>query len=787
MAPMTSAADTPDHRPPNWELWWQSLRHERNRWAHGPKSVDPFELIWSSARAANIELDWSSLSAAFSLFELPEIDRPAHVGALVRQLATAAQTARVLDPFATAPTFLAQVAEAPPIREAVGIAPNHQLAQHLNSPASENKIRWLAGMPQGVLAGPDRRRLGDGPFDLVTSSPPLAVTQREMLPGDLPPQVYRNDLAHWALATSSQLLSERGLLAFQLTDSLFFKREGRGLLTWLAENHIYPRAAVSLAAGLGSVSSVATSLVVFDRVQREKLFVARLGSDQDPRPLVDNLLAHRQAKAPENGLLVGVGTFRGWRPLQTQLDVSLRLRVSPSQIKPLAEVAVAITPLRLRQGQSHDPAPNAIYIYETSNRVTLEPPDPPSKEKSVFRAYEVALDRDRVLAEFAAWWLSTDVGQQSRAGLSTGAYIPRIARADVGEIRIVVPSLDQQRRALSLDERLRALRDEVAAIEQELAGRPQGAEQLSDRLESYWEDPLEAWVRRLPYPLAAIIDRYIADAGVEAQVERLLHFFEAFAQFGVAVLLAVIQRDEQLWAEHRSDLAEPGPSGRHALEEGTFGGWTSMGFKLAKVLRAHLQDADDANAVRRDLFVVQDERFAADLTSRRLWKALNDARELRNELSHGEHAGRAAKARLREKLKALLTDIREATERCFARAVLVQPGGSDFDGELYLFERARRLQGPNSNLRERPLESLVQLKSRDVYFVDPVDRISGALEVVPLFRLMTTPDSEETTVYFAGGRQDGGYRLVSYQLADPARRVEPAPHLDRLLQKLAND
>lgn len=81
----------------------------------------------------------------------------------------------------------------------------------------------------------------------------------------------------------------------------------------------------------------------------------------------------------------------------------------------------------------------------------------------------------------------------------------------------------------------------------------------------------------------------------------------------------------------------------------------------------------------------------------------------------------------------------------------------------------------------------MQLKSREVYFADATDRIAGALEVVPLFRLMSAPDSEETTVYFSGGRQNGGYKLVSYQSADPGRRIEPAPQLDRLLQEFAID
>ena len=453
----------------------------------------------------------------------------------------------------------------------MGITANQALVEHLNATPSGNKVQWLVGTPQEVLANPKNRELGDAPFDLIASSPPLAHRQSHALPGDMPQQIYRNDLAYSVSATSAQRLAELGVLAFQLTDSLFFKREGRDLLAWLANHRIYPRAAVSFAGGMGNDFERPNKLVVFDRVHRPKLFVARLAPGQDPSAPVDNLLAHRDAKAPENGLLVTLDQFRR-APLQAQLDVSRRLRVSPSAIKTLSDVAVAITPLRLRQGQTHDPAPNAIYVYETSNRVTLDLPDPPTKQRSVFQAYEVALNSQYVMAEFAAWWLSTDVGQQSRRGLNTGAFIPRIAKADVGRIRLVVPTLEEQQDALALDDRLRALREEVAAIEEELAGRPQSADRLSDRLESYWEDPLEAWVDRLPYPLAGIIDRYIADASVEAQVERLLHFFEAFAEFGVAVLLAAIQRDEQLWAEHREDLAQPGPSGRHALEEGTFGG-----------------------------------------------------------------------------------------------------------------------------------------------------------------------------------------------------------------------
>jgi hypothetical protein len=783
---MTEIADNQLGEPQGrMEHWREVLRRRRNEWAHGASGdSDLLKLLWSTARAERINLGWRELSTAFQVLGLPEFDRPEHVGALARQIAESLGATRVLDPYSEAPVFLAQIAAASSVREAVGVLPPEWHSRDLQRETASKKLRWIEGSPDETFTGrPSGELLGGSVFDFVVSSPPLMIPLPQTLPFDLPGPYYRRNLAYWVLAESSRFLSKDGILAFQLADNVFLSREGRDLLAWLADNGVYRRAAISLSGGLGSGTRIPTSLVVFDRTSRSDLFVAQFGSGHDPTVVVDNLLGHRPAKTPENGLLVASESFRGWGALQVEIEMERQLRVSPADIRTLGEVAETIQTIRLRPGEFHEAVPNAVYVNALGSRVQVDPPDVPTKTKSVYRVYEVVLNRETVLAEFVAWWLSTDVGQLARKSLDAGIYLPQLRLADVGMIRIVVPTLEAQHRALLLDARLRALKDEVTAIELELGGRPHSADQLGDRLDSFWEDPLEAWVNRLPYPLAAIIDRYIADAGVEAQVERLLHFFEAFAEFGVAVLLGVIHRDEQLWADHREDLAEPGPNGKHAIVDGTFGGWTSLGFKLAKALRSHLQGASEAQAIRRDLFAVQDERFAADLTSRRLWNTLDKARQMRNALSHREYSGRVAKKRLLATLKDLLAELQEATAGCFTRAVLIQPGASEFDGELHIFPAARRLLGPNSNLRERPLETLVQLKSRGLYFADPGDRITAALEVVPLLQLMPAPESEETTVYFAGARGKDGYKLISYQTAESVARIEPAPQLDRLLEE----
>ncbi len=53
-----------------------------------------------------------------------------------------------------------------------------------------------------------------------------------------------------------------------------------------------------------------------------------------------------------------------------------------------------------------------------------------------------------------------------------------------------------------MHERLHALQAEVEAFESELAANPVAAKFLEERLDAYWEHPLEAWVNRLPFPLA---------------------------------------------------------------------------------------------------------------------------------------------------------------------------------------------------------------------------------------------------------------------------------------------
>jgi hypothetical protein len=165
-----------------------------------------------------------------------------------------------------------------------------------------------------------------------------------------------------------------------------------------------------------------------------------------------------------------------------------------------------------------------------------------------------------------------------------------------------------------------------------------------------------------------------------------------------------------------------------------------------------------------------------------LWGLLEKALAARNNYSHGRIVGDRAKQSLLQELEALLEELREVTNRTFFSAVLIQPGAGEFDGEIHLYHRAQRMTGPNSTFRERPIESLVQLKARATYFVEDAALVSDALELAPLFQMMASPESEENACFFWNGRgPNQDFRYVSYHFGGLKTRDRPDAALEQLV------
>jgi hypothetical protein len=181
---------------------------------------------------------------------------------------------------------------------------------------------------------------------------------------------------------------------------------------------------------------------------------------------------------------------------------------------------------------------------------------------------------------------------------------------------------------------------------------------------------------------------------------------------------------------------------------------------------------------------VYDERFPDRLTSKALWKVLDDARLVRNARAHGGIESNALRLRTLERLEGLLLQLREALGAAFIGIDLVQPEGMQFRQGMF-HHRARRLIGPNSIFRTRDLDSVVPLDSEYLYVVDADGVAAGALQVLPFFRVMASPETEQNAIYFYSSRgRDGLLRYVSYHFeAQPESAIDD-PVLAQVLDDL---
>ena len=124
-----------------------------------------------------------------------------------------------------------------------------------------------------------------------------------------------------------------------------------------------------------------------------------------------------------------------------------------------------------------------------------------------------------------------------------------------------------------------------------------------------------------------------------------------------------------------------------------------------------------------------------------------------------------------ERLEGLLGTLRDETNRTFARVELIQPGSSTRAHGIRRYERARHLTGPLTTFVECEVvtQAKVDLIGDGLCFVDRADTVEDALELIPLVRLMASPDTEQNAAFFFNKREGDGFKFVSYHFPGEAQ------------------
>jgi hypothetical protein len=329
---------------------------------------------------------------------------------------------------------------------------------------------------------------------------------------------------------------------------------------------------------------------------------------------------------------------------------------------------------------------------------------------------------------------------------------------------------------------IRDLTLRLGELQQGLWNRPTEAAKVGKVLTSISEkQSIESWLETLPFPLASILWRCQATANVEHKNTHLLNFFEATAQFLGGLIASAFHSNAQFFEEHKRDWFEAGKDNPHSLNRSNFGEWVVRCQRLAKTTRKMLSTPEE-----RDLclymFKTHDSARVEAISNKAVFSALERANRYRIDWKgHGGIVSPREQTRRLTLLQEELTHLWAALGTAFEEWWLIRPGPSEFTRGIYRF-RAEMLAGSRQIFKQAEIETPVVMDSSELYFIDAATRLP--LQLLHFFRMMHSPEGEESACYFYNRLEKEGIRWVSYHFEGQAERLEPDQGILNLIQEV---
>jgi hypothetical protein len=623
---------------------------------------------------------------------------------------------------------------------------------------ADQRLRWKTGNPLELLVSLR------GPYDAVVSCPPFGLdaepfrlrVQNDEL--DL-----RDDLAHVVLLRSSSLLRQGGIGVFILSPRFVWKRRPNDVRAVLGRCGLRLAALLHIPAGTFSpTTTIETVMAVVERGPQDAVFVGEIPeSDEAQAQLVANFRNRRSGNQVSQGRLVDLDEYRGFRQLESEERINLLATRMQLQTIPASEVLLEInTPRHGRAWERFDEKPNSVYLPQMARTpATTSQDELPEGLKSYL---QLVVDASKANAAYVAGFFNTTIGYEVRDRARSGTTIPRISAANLGNVMFYLPAAPVQDAVVKTLNQVHTLQSELAELETRLLDHPADVGEIVAAIGKVnREERFHDWLESLPFPLASILWAYHAEQDSDkSQYERLLHFFEALAEFLAVVLLSGFATNEVLWLEIRSHVNDAFEKQGLSFDRATFGTWKCVVETLAKRLRTMANSKDELETCKA-LFKTRDMAVIEAICSRHIVGVFQKTNALRNDWKgHTGAVSTSQAAQRHELLKQYLASVRKVFGTVWENYELLLPGSCTMAAGVFRYS-ARRIMGTRSTpfptvrleLTE-PMESdQLHLRSKGV---------GRALKLLPFIKVMPSPRTEENACYFYNRREKQGIRFLSY-------------------------
>jgi hypothetical protein len=741
---------------------WRLVRKIRD----GSPRATPGEVVGQLA-TRGVPVDWGLVTALAAKLDWREFVPEAELVDFIAEIASAGDCTSLLDPWAGAGVLLAGVQERAGAREAIGIERHDEyveVAKQLDS-----GIEWILEEP---LAALDQMARAGRSVTTIVSTPPWGLARGTAF-GHEDRRISALPMDDQVVLLASRLLMPEGRAFVFRSDAFLTDTRSASLRRLLAEHDIHPWSVVSTPPEWKPLAAAAGNVIELRRGAPESLFVAKAQAT-DNAALNRNLQSRKPAKVPELGALVEPGEFHTWHRFEA---LNAFTRVSKGFGYPVVRLGdlAADTKAGSRDDDGgFDDLDNAIFLPAIGMSPALTSRSDLSLKAHNY--FQVGIDPTMGRAEYLARFLNTPTGLLSRKSVETGAHIRKITLTSLVNAPVVLPPLDVQALMVTAQRKIEEERATLSSLQHDLWRSRDGVQAAHRSLRRYPEaEGLDSWLPRFPFPLASILWAYQATLDERRQVEVLLAFFEATAEFLVTILLSALRSSPEVFEDIQSRRMEVTED---RWTRASMGFWTNLGSDLAKdVRRMQAEGAPGPQA----LFKSSASTVEA-ITNKELFKTLDTVRELRNAWKgHGGLISDAENSEHLARLQAELVALTLPLSRAFEDVKLVRPLRLQFDGTGYEVA-LENLIGPSVPFREESRQTVQPLKTGALYLLhnDAVD----ALELLPLVRMKAGPASANACYFYS--RLDGNEaRFVSYHHTVASELTEADPPLVALIRELS--
>jgi len=681
---------------------------------------------------------------------------------------TARRASSLLDPWISTGLLLARTADSLGVDRAVGLSPIRNTIELAKLVDEEGCCEWIAGDPLDWLLHSEEG------FDAVVSAPPFAMQRRSISVSTPSGTVEITDQAdHLLILLACMRLTEDGAGCLVVPNS-FFMRSGEAQeqmerMGWSVS------AVIALPSGtFGPVTTVEAALAVIEHGSSDSIFVGELPSDtQSRQTLLENMIARVPGPQLALGALVDRAEFKDYSSLAAQTKaekLAWRFGLRPV---PLKSVVLEIN-LGKREGLGFEERPNAVYLPLIGRSDAVSSLSDLSIKPQNYA--QLVLDPERAYADFLAGLLNQPIGHYVREAMSSG-HISKISKRRLEQGTLYLPDLREQLRVSRADTQALTLQNEIKELRELLWSQPQRVAEVEEELAARSiEKGLSSWEDTLPYPLASILRAYIAGESSEVRgYERLLHFFEAAAEFYATVMLSAYSAcpDEQLLREERRAIVSA-LGGPDALAQAAFGDWVSIYSRLSKTTR-RLLGSDKLRPLCTQMFRTSRVDLIERLCSKSIVSELQEANHIRNNWrGHGGIVGAEKADELETELRDSLSKLQGAVGRQWASYLLIRPETLTYSaGEYHC--KVELVVGSRTAFDHTEVVTTEPMEDGELHLL--AEDSSRPLRLLPLVRMASSPESAENACYFYS-RQDGQkVRMISYHFTKEAEITNAFPDI----------